>query len=166
MRVSSIGRAPRWTSRVDGSSARSAKRSAPPSSARPGAAQERAQARVQLAQGEGLDEVVVGARVEARDAVVDGVARGEQEHRHALARGPQPAGHLEPVDARHGDVEHHGVGPALGQRVERRAPVGGHLDVVALQAQRPVQGRPDGGFVVDDQDAHRGRLWQGEPKGR
>ena len=121
VRVSSTGRAPRWTSRVDGSSARSAKRSAPRRRGPgPRAAQERAQARVQLAQGEGLDEVVVGARVEARDAVVDGVARGEQEHRHALARGPQPAGHLEPVDARHGDVEHHAR--RAGARPARRAP--------------------------------------------
>ena len=63
-------------------------------------------------------------------------------------------------------VEDDRVRAALGQRVERGAAVGGELDVVALQAQGAVEGRADGGLVVDDQDAHRGRLWQGEPKGR
>ena len=39
------------------------------------AAQQRAQARLQLAQREGLDEVVVGARLQPGDAVVDPLAR-------------------------------------------------------------------------------------------
>src|SRR5919107_4220304 len=45
------------------------------------AAQERAQAREQLLALEGLDEVVVGARVEALDARLDCVARREHEDR-------------------------------------------------------------------------------------
>ena len=45
------------------------------------AAAERAQAGEQLHEGERLDEVVVGPAVEARDAVLHGVAGGEHEHR-------------------------------------------------------------------------------------
>ena len=45
------------------------------------APQQRPQPRLQLAHVEGLHEVVVGARVEAVDAVVDRVARGEHQDR-------------------------------------------------------------------------------------
>ena len=48
-------------------------------------AQQRAHARHQLAQRERLDEVVVGAGVEAGDAVVDRVARGQHQDRAAVA---------------------------------------------------------------------------------
>jgi len=42
---------------------------------------------LQLLQREGLDEVVVGAGVEAGDAVGHGIARGEHEHRRLVAVG-------------------------------------------------------------------------------
>jgi GrpB-like predicted nucleotidyltransferase (UPF0157 family) len=48
-----------------------------------GAAQQRAQPGIQFAEVEGLDQVVVGAGVEALDAVLHGVARGEDQHRQA-----------------------------------------------------------------------------------
>src|SRR6185369_397639 len=49
------------------------------------AARERAQARLELAELEGLAEIVVGAGVEAGDALLDAVARGEHEHGGAVA---------------------------------------------------------------------------------
>ena len=59
-----------------------------------GAPQQRAYAREQLAQCERLDEVVVGAGVEAGDAVVDLLARGEHQHRRAVAARAQAPAHL------------------------------------------------------------------------
>ena len=83
--------------------------------------QQRAQPRPQLAQRERLDEVVVGAGVEPVDAVVDRVARGQHQHRRAVAGRAQPAADLEPVEPRHRDVEHDRVDR---RRRERRAPGG------------------------------------------
>src|SRR3954454_22589704 len=60
--------------------------------ARRAAAQQRAQAGKELLALEGLDEVVVGARVQALDARLQGVAGGEHEDRH-VAVGAQAAGH-------------------------------------------------------------------------
>src|SRR3712207_8270313 len=52
-----------------------------------------------------LDDVVVGADVEPLDAVRDSVARGEHEHRHAVAGSAQAAADLEAVDAGHRSEE-------------------------------------------------------------
>ena len=118
------------------------------------APQQRAQAGVELAQRERLDEVVVGAGVEAVDAVVDRVARGEHEHRGAVAGGAQPAADLEAVDARHHDVEHDRVDGALGERVERLLAVLGEVHVVAFERQRALQRGAHARFVVDHEDLH------------
>ena len=53
-------------------------------------------------------------------------------------------------------VEDDRVRRMLGERVERLAAVGGEVDVVALQPQRPLERPPDRGLVVDNQDScHR-----------
>ena len=121
-------------------------------SVRLGPPQQRAQPRLQLAQRERLDQVVVGARVEPRDAVVDGVARGEHQHRRPVAAGAHPAAHLQPVDPGHRDVEHDGVAVAAAQRLERDAPVGRERHVVAREPQGAVERRPHRGLVVDHQN--------------
>ncbi len=75
---------------------------------------------------EGLDQVVVGPRVQAVDPVGHGVARGEHQHRHPVARGAQAPAHLEAVEVGHAHVEHHGVGQRLS-----------HLGQALLAARRP-----------------------------
>jgi hypothetical protein len=42
----------------------------------------------QFGESEGLDQVVVGAHLEALDAVLDGVPRGQEEDRDLLAGAP------------------------------------------------------------------------------
>ena len=84
------------------------------------ATQEGAQAGLQLADVERLDEVVVGARVEAVDAVADGVAGGQDQDRHAVAGVAHAAADLEAVDAGEADVEHDAVGRARSRSRRRR----------------------------------------------
>src|SRR4051812_44396452 len=83
--------------------------------ARRAAAQQRAQAGEQLLALEGLDEVVVGAGVQALDARLQGVAGGEHQDRH-VAVGAQAPGHLDAVDPGQPEVEHDEVGD-VGARV-------------------------------------------------
>ena len=155
--VSRIGRSPRVTSRVPGSSRRSAKlseASGGPAWSLLGAAQQRAQPGEQLFEVEGLDEVVVGSRVEARDAVGDRVARGENQDGYVVAVRAQSAAGLEATDARHHHVEHQRVGPLGAQPIERLTTVGSHVDVVAVEGQRAAQRLAHGPVVVDHEDAH------------
>src|SRR3569833_1941928 len=77
-------------------------------------AQQRAYAGQEIVQLAGLDEVVVGARVQAGHPVADRVASGEHEHRERLPAGAQAAAGGQPVHAWHEDVEDGvvGLGPA------------------------------------------------------
>ncbi len=118
-----------------------------------GAAQQGAHARHQLAQREGLDEVVVGARVEAGDAVVDLPARGEHQHRRAVASVAQAPADLEAVEVGHGDVEDHRVAGIGAEALQRLGPVRGLEDVVAFQRERPPERVLDGGLVVNHEDS-------------
>src|SRR3954447_13391414 len=58
----------------------------------------------QLAALEGLDEVVVGAAVEAVDPILGLGARGQHQDRH-VAVGPETAADLDPVEAGQAEVE-------------------------------------------------------------
>ena len=118
------------------------------------APQEGAQPRLELAHVERLHEVVVGAGVEAVDAVGHGVARGQHQHRHAVARAAQAPAHLEAVDVRQPDVEHHRVRLAARDLGQRALAVLDRHGVVPAQHERAAQGVAKGAVVVDDQDAH------------
>ena len=82
-------------------------------SARRAAPQQGAHAREQLVALERLDEIVVGARVEALDASVDGVAGGEDQDRDVAVLA-QPPAHLDPVE----------LGQGRGRARPRRARTG------------------------------------------
>ena len=121
------------------------------------AAQDGLQPRHQLARLEGLGQVVVGAELQADDAVHDLAARGEHDDRQValLADG---AAQLEAVHLGQHHVEDGGVeaalraaapGPALGRVALLQ------LHVEALQVGR--QRRRQQLVVVDQQDAVHGR---------
>ena len=120
--------------------------------ARRAAAQQRAHAREQLLALERLDEVVVGARVEALDARLQRVARGQDQDRHVVV-GAQRARDLDAVELRQAEVEDHEVGRERAALLERGRAVGGRAHLVALHAQRALQRLGDVLVVLDDEDA-------------
>src|SRR5690606_37362673 len=124
-------------------------------SARGRTAQQRAQPREQLLEGERLREVVVRARVQTGDPVGDLAPRGEHEHRDVVTDRPQPAARREAVHVRHHYVQYDRVRARRGYRAERLLAVGGQLDVVAVEGERTSQRFADGGIVVDDEHVHR-----------
>jgi CRP/FNR family transcriptional regulator, cyclic AMP receptor protein len=109
---------------------------------------------LQLAQRERLDQIVVCAGVQTLDAIVDRVTRGEHQHGGAIARRAHAPAHLEPVHTGHCDVEDDCVGRRLHHAIERLDTVGGEVDLVALEGQRPFQGHAHRRLVVDDKDPH------------
>ena len=88
----------------------------------------------QLTCSEGLDQVIVGARLEALDAGFLARSRGQQHERHfASARlGTQRAQQAESVQARHHDVRQHQVGRVRQRALERKDAVRHRLHVVAI----------------------------------
>ena len=121
---------------------------------RPPPSPEGPDARGQLLDRERLDQVVVGARVQAGDAVRHGVARREHEDRDHGAAGPQPAGDLEAGDVRQAHVEHDRVEAGRLRHLQGGAAVGRALDQVPLAAQQAGDEVGETRIVLDEQEVH------------
>ncbi len=119
----------------------------------PGPPDHRAQPRHQLARAERLDDVVVGAAVEAAHPVGLLGARGQHDDRHRPGRGcaaDLPA-HLDPRDQRQHPVEQHRIGLALGDAQQRLLAVGRLADRKPLAFEVVAQQRDERRFVLDDE---------------
>jgi hypothetical protein len=120
------------------------------------AAQQRVQARSDLRERERLDHVVVGAGLQAADAVVDLVARGEHADRHFVAGLAQALEHLEAVEVGHAQVQEDDGGVHPGGRFEPGAPARGRHDGEALELEAGGDGAADGRVVIHQQDDRAG----------
>ena len=118
------------------------------------AAQQRADPRRELGQLERLDDVVVGARVEALDAIGDRVARGDDQHRPRVAAPAQRAQHVEAFLARQPEVEQHEVVDVLGERHFGGAAVAHPVDREAVLPQTAADRLADHRVVFGEQQAH------------
>jgi len=105
---------------------------------------------------EGLDQVVVGAGVQAGDAIAGGVARGQHQHRHRVAGSAQALQYLQAVHARQAEVEHGEAEVLVGERVQRARAVLHPVHGVALGLERDADTLAERGVVLDKQDAHSG----------
>src|SRR5262249_50689839 len=111
-------------------------------------------ARQQLGEGERLHQVVVGAGVEAGDAIVDRIARGEQQDRRGHAAPAQLAEQREAVELGEQDGEPDD-GVACGPRVVAPfAAIARHVDGVARLRKSLAKRTGNAAFVLDDQQPH------------
>lgn len=98
--------------------------------------------------GEGLGDVVAGARVQAFDRVVRPASSREHDDRYVVAIGTHVAEYVEPVDRGDADVKHDEVDVGVRQHIQRELAVIGGDDLVALAAQSTLHERDDVGFVI------------------
>ena len=133
----------------------------------PRAAQQRAHAGQQLLEGEGLDQVVVGAAVEAGDLVVGRVAGGEHEHRNGQTTLAQVAADAETVETRQHDVEQDQVVlvVAAAQAGLRGASVAQRVDRVAFLFEAALEHLSQLVGVFDHQKSHALRSTRFGPDG-
>ena len=119
-------------------------------------AQHRVNARDELARVERLRQVIVGAHLEADDAIDFLAFRRQHDDRHRFAGAAQSAADGQPVLARQHQVEHDQVRRvALQLAVELRR-IGEGRDLEALLGQVARQQVAQAHVVVDDED-----LWGG-----
>ena len=109
----------------------------------------------QLREGERLDEVVVGADIEATDAIVDRIARREQQDRRPVARGAELAAEAEPVAV----GEHHVEDEDVVDRF-RRQPAGvldraRRIDRIAVAPQSPRDQAGEPHVIFQQQHLHQ-----------
>jgi hypothetical protein len=120
-----------------------------------GPAHERSEPRDDLLEAERLGHVVVAAGGEARDAVLDGVPRGEEQDRNPLVVLPHAAEHLHAVHVGQHHVEGHGVRLELSGGADGGHTGPGRLDLPALVAQRHAEQLGEVVLVVDDEHPRR-----------
>ena len=109
----------------------------------------------QLGEGERLDEVVVGAGVEAAHPVTHRVARGQHEDRHLGALGAQAARDVQPGQLGQSDVQDDRLDPGrLGRDFEALFTVGRELDDVAVVGQQARQQPAELGVVLHEEQVH------------
>ena len=106
---------------------------------------------------ERLREVILGARFDAADHTVVVVDRGDHDHGDVSQRGIvlHLTEHLEPVHARHDDVEQHEVDVTGAQRGQRLDSVLRGRDAMALALQAAPQDGPVQRVVVNHEDLAR-----------
>ena len=143
-----------WSSRsrLSCTSASSA-RSRPASRRARSSSSDRPDPRDELEGGEGLDEVVVGARLEALDRRLFSGA-GREHHDGHVRRGrvaAQRRQQSEPVQVRHHHVRQHEVGHGRPRPLDGRGAVGRGVDGVVVGEQRGDVAAHVG-VVVDDED--------------
>ena len=115
-----------------------------------GAAQHRADPRLELVHAEGLDDVVVGAGVQGLHDRGVVVARGHHDDRRA-AHGAQHREQAVPVEVGQAQVEQHEVGLLVEGVLQADHPRGGARDRVPAVGERADERGADPGVVLDDQ---------------
>lgn len=118
------------------------------------AAQQAAYPSQQLGVGEGLDQVGVGAQFQPLDAILNGIAGGEEQHRH-LAVTADALQQLPAVQARQHDIQDDQRELELCRQVLAIQPVVSGLHGITGLAQRLAQVIGCLGFVFHYQDTHR-----------
>ena len=126
-----------------------------------------AQARDHLRAAERLDDIVVGAELEADDPVGLGPARGEHDHRH-VGGAAQLAQHVAPVAVGQHEVEQHDVRRrSRAARASASATVRAGTALEALALERARERLEYRALVLDEEDARAiGVVTSGHGSGR
>src|SRR5664279_4575548 len=101
--------------------------------------------------GERFGDVVVAAGGQPGDAIADVVAGRQEQHGHPLDVRAEPAEHLEAVDVRQHDVQHHQVGAEVPGHGDGGHPVGRRPHLPPLVPQGETDQLGQGLLVVDDE---------------
>ena len=113
------------------------------------------QSRRQLGEGEWLDQVIIGAGIEACHAIRHGVAGRQYQDRNLGAGRPQATAGLVAVDSGQHHVEDDGIEPVFGIHPDQRVLAGGHeVDGVALLREAAPEERNEAHLIFDHQDMH------------
>ena len=101
------------------------------------AAQQRLDAHDQLGECERLGEVVVGAGLKIVNLVLGGAARRQDQDGHALVGSPDPAQHFLTGELRQHQIEDDQIVFVSLRELPATQAILGHIDRIALRAQRP-----------------------------
>jgi hypothetical protein len=119
-----------------------------------GPAVERAKPGCDFIEVERLAEIVVGALIKAGDAVLNGIARGQQQNRRRVLAAAHVAQHIDSRSVGKHPVEHDGVEICRRQRRIGILATGNTIGCHAVQGQARRQPVQQDRIVLDHQNAH------------
>ena len=123
---------------------------------RPAPTQQGPDAGLQLAQGKGFDQIVVGPGVQAQHTVGHGITGRQHDDRHLhavfLAQGTAQADAVQPGEH---DVQHHQIELAGRGHLEARTAVAGAIQFIAQRLKIGVQVGEDVLVIFHQQDRDR-----------
>ena len=109
----------------------------------------------ELLVGEGLHEVVVGARVQSVDAIVDSVPGGQHEDADTGAAGAQRSSDLQPRDVGQADVQDDGINSGrVASRSRPVVPSAASSTTCRSSWSSRVSNRPELWIVFDNKNVH------------
>jgi hypothetical protein len=117
-----------------------------------GAAEKRADASHEFAHAEWLGDVVVGADIEAGDAIAFAAECGEHDDGDGGVAAEETA-NLHAIDAGEHDIKDDEVRVLLAGKLEGVVTAGGRKDAVAFTPEVVCEGEQECFFVFDDEDA-------------
>ena len=127
------------------------------------AAGEGGDARLELGQREGFDQVVVAAGLQSLDAVGDGRHGGQEQHRRAHIRGAQGADHVQAVQLGQHAIDDQDIEDVATGAGQSGLAIAGHGDVAIALADAVAHIVRCLRIVFDDKNAHGGSQ---NPSGR
>lgn len=108
----------------------------------------------EFAEGEGFDEVIITAGLEAADAVIDGAFGAEEQDRGADVLGAELADEGDAVEFREHDIDDGGVVGGGGGEVEGVFTICGVVDGEASLSQAIYDEGGDLRVIFHDEDTH------------
>jgi hypothetical protein len=121
----------------------------------PSATKQGPDARKQLREGEGLDEVVVSAAVQPMDAIIHGVLCRENQDRRLEGATPQRGQDFDAVASGQHEIEEHDIEGFVANEKDPLIAGGRGTDLVLLSREPLAEGLCDFRLILDDQDAGR-----------
>jgi hypothetical protein len=119
---------------------------------------QRLNASKQLFQGEGFDEVVIRTAAQTGHAIRDGIPRGEEHDRRAVAGGSQGLENRKAIERWQHDVKDGGIVGMILRHLQPLAAIARGVHGIATAPQREHDGLAQAGGIFDDEEAHGG-VW-------
>src|SRR5271166_2734783 len=119
-----------------------------------GTAQQCTQARQQFAELKWLRQIIIGARVQSLDAIVDGIPRREHQDGHALFAGSDRTASSEAILTWNHHVQDHYIVVVDLHLIESIVAIGNDVDSVGLFLKSTDHEACDTRIVFDKQESH------------
>lgn len=121
-----------------------------------GPSRDRTDARHQFLDRHRLDQIVIGADIQALDLVRQRALGRQHDHRQVRTQGPRNGNEASAIAIRQLAVEQHQLVHRFAQRDGRFGQATNHIGDHALPLQPRLQGTGQVRIVFDQEDAHRG----------